>query len=240
MTSGGCAKMVYDQVGKLASILRHLPLAAEDYYYHENTVANLVSLGQICKEFRVIFNSGVHDAFYIFNDDGTYVAFWQDKEQPLLLVRVWWWWSRVFYHDHGGWSSSDNCPFLFWFCYVVVHQNTCRNLLLFSRKTFMPQMTTTIADIFLVCFKCHGQYLLQLIDVGSGGNCPFYFTSFYYVLNWIFCFSWRREILYEHWYYSKQMPFIFVVESLLTNPSSIFPTWGMYCVTPSHCNSVML
>ena len=59
--------MYYNQVGKLAPLLRHLPLPAEHYYYHKNAVATLVSLGRICEEFRVVFDSGVHDAFYIFN-----------------------------------------------------------------------------------------------------------------------------------------------------------------------------
>ena len=56
VTTGCCTKMFYEQMGKLASILRHLPLPAEDYYYHKNVVANLLSLGQICKEFRVVFD----------------------------------------------------------------------------------------------------------------------------------------------------------------------------------------
>ena len=43
----------------------------------------------------------------------------------------------------------------------------------------------------------------------------------YYVLNWIFCFSLRREIFCEHWYYLKRVPSAFIVESLLTNPLSI-------------------
>ena len=67
--------MFYNRVGKLASLLRHLQLLAEYYYYHKNTVANLMSLGRICEEFRVVFDSGVHDAFYIFNNDGTYIVF---------------------------------------------------------------------------------------------------------------------------------------------------------------------
>lgn len=75
VTTGGYTKIFYDQVGKLASLLMHLLLPAEDYYYHENTVANLMSLRKICKEFRVVFDLGVHDAFYIFNDDDTYIVF---------------------------------------------------------------------------------------------------------------------------------------------------------------------
>ena len=75
VTNGEYTKIFYNQVGKLVSLLRHLPLPAEDYYYHKNVFANLVSIGRICKGFRVVFDSGVHDVFYIFNDDGTYIVF---------------------------------------------------------------------------------------------------------------------------------------------------------------------
>ena len=69
----------------MASILKHLPLPAENYYYHKNAVANLVSLGRICKEFRVMFDSGVHDTFYIFNDDGTHVVFKKTRNNLYCL-----------------------------------------------------------------------------------------------------------------------------------------------------------
>ena len=77
--------MFYNQVGKLASLLRHLPLPAEDYYYHKNAVAILVSLGRICEEFRVVFDLGVHDEFYIFNDDGTYIVFNKTRDNLYCL-----------------------------------------------------------------------------------------------------------------------------------------------------------
>ena len=75
VTTRGCAKLFYKQMGKLTSILRHIPLPADNYYHHEDAVANLISLGQVCKEFRVLFDSDVQNMFYIFNDDGTYVVF---------------------------------------------------------------------------------------------------------------------------------------------------------------------
>ena len=75
VTTGGYAKLFYEQMGKLTSILKHLPLPAENYYYHKNAVVNLISLGKVYKEFRVVFDLDIHDAFYIFNDDGTYVVF---------------------------------------------------------------------------------------------------------------------------------------------------------------------
>ena len=67
--------MYYNRVGKLASLFRHLPLPAEHYYYHKNAVVSLVSLGRICEEFREVFDSGIHDAFHIFNNDGIYIIF---------------------------------------------------------------------------------------------------------------------------------------------------------------------
>ena len=85
VTTGDCTKLFYKQMGKLNSILKHLPLPAENYYYHKNAVANLISLGQVCKEFRVVFDSDIHDAFYIFNDDGTYVVFKKTRNNLYCL-----------------------------------------------------------------------------------------------------------------------------------------------------------
>ena len=85
VTTGGCMKLFYEQMGNLKSILRHLPLPAENYYYHENAVANLLSLGRVCKQFRALFDSDIHDAFYIFNDDGSYVVFTKTKNNLYSL-----------------------------------------------------------------------------------------------------------------------------------------------------------
>ena len=85
VTTVSCAKLFYKQMGKLTSMLKHLALPAENYYYHKNAVANLISLGQVCKDFRVVFDSDVHDAFYIFNDDGTYVVFWKTRNNLYCL-----------------------------------------------------------------------------------------------------------------------------------------------------------
>ena len=80
VTTGGCTKLFYEQMGKLNYILKPLPLPAENYYYHENAVANLLSLGQVCKQFRVLFDSDVHNAFYIFNNNGSYVVFTKTRK----------------------------------------------------------------------------------------------------------------------------------------------------------------
>ena len=85
VTTGGCTKLFYEQMDKLTSILKHLQLPADNYYYHEDAVANLISLGQVCKEFRVLFDSGVNNAFYIFNDDDTYVVFTKTRNNLYSL-----------------------------------------------------------------------------------------------------------------------------------------------------------
>ena len=74
VTTRGCIKMKYNQVGSLYSLLRHLLLPMDEYYFHASAVANVVSLGRISKEFKTVFDSGIHNTFYVFNDDGTYVV----------------------------------------------------------------------------------------------------------------------------------------------------------------------
>ena len=46
---------------------------------------NLTSLGKASKEFRTVFDSGIHNIFYIFNDDGTYVVFNKTKNNLYCL-----------------------------------------------------------------------------------------------------------------------------------------------------------
>ena len=85
VTTGVCMKMEYNQVGMLTSLLRHLPLLIDGYYYHDDVVANLVSIGKIYEEFRIVFDSGIHDAFYMFNDDGTYIVFNKTRNKLYCL-----------------------------------------------------------------------------------------------------------------------------------------------------------
>ena len=61
------------------------PLPMDEYYFHNNTVTNLASLGIISKEFRTLFDSGIDNAFCVFNDDGTYIVFNKTKNNLYCL-----------------------------------------------------------------------------------------------------------------------------------------------------------
>ena len=47
----------------------------DGYYYNENVVANLLSLGKIVNEFRVVMDTDVNDAIYVYGKDGKYLQF---------------------------------------------------------------------------------------------------------------------------------------------------------------------
>ena len=58
-----CIPIKYNKVGRLSSLLRQLPIPVEDYYYYENAMANLLSLGKITKKFRAVFDLGIDNVF---------------------------------------------------------------------------------------------------------------------------------------------------------------------------------
>ena len=62
-------------MGSLSDVFKHLPLPQDGYYYDEEAVANLLSLGQITKEFQVYMNTAIDDAIYIINSEGKYLRF---------------------------------------------------------------------------------------------------------------------------------------------------------------------
>ena len=66
--SGASGKSFWcGHVGKLAKLLRHLPLPTSAYYFTNNSNnANVVSLGLLAKEFRACYDSAVDDAFYAY------------------------------------------------------------------------------------------------------------------------------------------------------------------------------
>ena len=63
------------EVGSLNKVLEHLPLPKHGYYYDENVVANLLSLGRIADEFRVSMDTDIEDAIYVHGEDGRYLRF---------------------------------------------------------------------------------------------------------------------------------------------------------------------
>ena len=71
----GGDSIVANQAGSLCDGLEDLPLPKNGYFHHKNGLANLLSLGLIAKEFRVVLDTSIDNAFYIFNDDGSYIRF---------------------------------------------------------------------------------------------------------------------------------------------------------------------
>ena len=63
VATGGSKLVSYNKIGKLSLLLWKFSLPMEDYYYHENMVVNLQSLGKITKEFRALFDSAIDDKF---------------------------------------------------------------------------------------------------------------------------------------------------------------------------------
>jgi hypothetical protein len=69
------SKFKVNEIGRLCDDLQTLPLPSDGYYYYPNGVANLLSLAMIAKTKRVVMDTAIDDAFYVFNDDGTYIRF---------------------------------------------------------------------------------------------------------------------------------------------------------------------
>ena len=63
------------ELGCLKKALQHLPLPKDGYYYDKNVVANLLSLGKIANEFRVVMYTEIDDAIYVYGKDGKYLRF---------------------------------------------------------------------------------------------------------------------------------------------------------------------
>ena len=49
------------ELGSLKKALNYLPLLKQEYYYNKNVVANLLLLGKIANEFRVVMDTGITD-----------------------------------------------------------------------------------------------------------------------------------------------------------------------------------
>ena len=63
------------ELGCLKKALQHLPLPKDGYYYDENVVANLLFLGKIANEFRVVMDTDIDNAIYVYGKDGKYLRF---------------------------------------------------------------------------------------------------------------------------------------------------------------------
>ncbi|OEU10829.1 hypothetical protein FRACYDRAFT_246701 [Fragilariopsis cylindrus CCMP1102] len=69
------SKFQIKDIGRLCDDLDTLPLPSDGYYFYPNGVANLLSLAMLTDTKRVVMDSAIDNAIYVFNDDGSYVRF---------------------------------------------------------------------------------------------------------------------------------------------------------------------
>jgi hypothetical protein len=69
------SKFRVNNIGRLCNDLNLLPLPSDGYYYYPKGVANILSLAMIAEEKRVVMDTAIDNAFYVFNEDGTYIRF---------------------------------------------------------------------------------------------------------------------------------------------------------------------
>jgi hypothetical protein len=69
------SKFRINELGHLCKDLDTLPLPSKGYYFYPKGVANILSLALIAKTKRVFMDTAIDDAFYVFNEDGTYARF---------------------------------------------------------------------------------------------------------------------------------------------------------------------
>jgi hypothetical protein len=69
------SKFRVNDIGRLCDDLSTLPLPSDGYYFYPKGVANILSLALIAETKRVVMDSAIDDAIYVFNEDGSYVRF---------------------------------------------------------------------------------------------------------------------------------------------------------------------
>jgi hypothetical protein len=69
------SKFRVNNIGRLCDDLNLLPLPSDGYYYYPKGVANILSLAMIAEEKRVVMDTAIDNAYYVFNEDGTYIRF---------------------------------------------------------------------------------------------------------------------------------------------------------------------
>lgn len=62
-------------IGSLKKVFDHQTLPKDGYYYNKNVIANLLSLGRIANEFRVVIDTDIGYIMYVFGEDGKYLQF---------------------------------------------------------------------------------------------------------------------------------------------------------------------
>jgi hypothetical protein len=64
-----------NDIGELCASHKSLPLPTGGYYFYPKGVANILSLALLAKTKRVVMDTANENAFYVFNEDGSYVKF---------------------------------------------------------------------------------------------------------------------------------------------------------------------
>jgi hypothetical protein len=64
-----------NDIGEICDTLKSLPLPSKGYYYYPKGVANILSLALLAKTKRVVMDTAIENAFYVFNEDGSYIKF---------------------------------------------------------------------------------------------------------------------------------------------------------------------
>ena len=79
VATGSVGGLELHHIGTLSKAFEHLPLPKKGYYYDQNAMANLLSLGQLADEFAVKMNAAIDDAIYVYDRDGKYIRFARTK-----------------------------------------------------------------------------------------------------------------------------------------------------------------
>jgi hypothetical protein len=69
------SKFRVNDIGRLCDDLNALPLPSEGYYFYPKGVANILSLALIAETKRVVMDSAIDYAIFVFNEDGSYFRF---------------------------------------------------------------------------------------------------------------------------------------------------------------------
>jgi hypothetical protein len=69
------SKFRINKISRLCNDLNALPLPSEGYYFYPKGVTNILSLAMISDTKRVVMDTAIDDAIYVFNKDGTYIRF---------------------------------------------------------------------------------------------------------------------------------------------------------------------
>jgi hypothetical protein len=64
-----------NQVGQLCDKLKILPLPQDELHLNKDGVANLLSLALLSESHRIVLDTSIDNAFYVYKDNGEYIRF---------------------------------------------------------------------------------------------------------------------------------------------------------------------